>query len=792
MKGLLFLFDVIVVSTATSVRLRGVNSSPYRGRVEVYHNGSWGTICDDSWTDDDAAVICRMLNFRKGGKAYRNAYFGAGSGHIWLDDVNCTQGHTVNDISDCQHPSWGTNNCGHYEDAGVTCTFINIRLVNGSNDDNGRVEVYHNDSWGTICDDGWTSADSKVVCRQLGYRDQLFYNVTAAYGQGTGPILMDDVNCSLGYIPDRIWNCSFNGWGVNNCRHGEDIGVACAKNSVRLVNGHSTYTGRVEILQNGRWGTICDDAFGDEEAQAVCRIFGKKYGTANAYFGAGTGAIYVDELDCSPSYSSDIDALLLGSTLCSFNGWGINDCSHSEDVGVWCLSQEIRLVTEHLSRQGRVEINYAETWGTICADDWDIVASTLVCRILGYRGGIPFRPVPGSGRIWLDNVRCLTSNTDIAECRRNNWGNHNCDHYKDAGVWCARKSYDVVLADGSDHSGRVNIYYGDSFRTLCYGYLDTRNADVLCRLVGYRYGGKIFKNPNYVETTRSSLRNLRCEGTEASLSLCNGTWGSYNCPEGNDIWIDCITSCDERQFGHLCNEQCHCKVPGCDIDSGRCRRGGCLLGWHGLSCSQECENGTFGQACIQSCHCKTPGCDHVTGNCNDQDEGCEDGWTGSSCDKECGLGSFGTNCIENCHCLVPGCDHSTGVCNTCDCQSGWTGHSCNISTLVEQQGNISDESSIGTISIAVVFSALLVASVTFNIWLYVTNKRIKASNMDKDQCYQNVPRQQLESTVMSQPEYEDLQVMGATITAYENVSFESGYDTMEIQTSRGRDKAAHK
>ncbi|NXM66734.1 MARCO protein, partial [Serilophus lunatus] len=88
-----------------------------RGRVEIFHQGNWGTVCDDGWTVKEAGVVCRMLGFSRAVSAFTAT---AGTGPIWLDDVTCSGSETS--IFDCRKSNWGTHNCSHSEDAGVECS----------------------------------------------------------------------------------------------------------------------------------------------------------------------------------------------------------------------------------------------------------------------------------------------------------------------------------------------------------------------------------------------------------------------------------------------------------------------------------------------------------------------------------------------------------------------------------------------------------------------------------------------------------------------------------------------
>uniref|UniRef100_A0A8C1GCD0 SRCR domain-containing protein n=1 Tax=Cyprinus carpio TaxID=7962 RepID=A0A8C1GCD0_CYPCA len=95
------------------VRLVGTSS---RGRVEVFHDNVWGTVCDDSFDSVDALVVCKMLGFQRATNVFTD---GAGTGRIWLDELRCTGNEKS--IFDCPHAGMGVNNCSHNEDVGISC-----------------------------------------------------------------------------------------------------------------------------------------------------------------------------------------------------------------------------------------------------------------------------------------------------------------------------------------------------------------------------------------------------------------------------------------------------------------------------------------------------------------------------------------------------------------------------------------------------------------------------------------------------------------------------------------------
>eukprot|EP00057_Strongylocentrotus_purpuratus_P008416 XP_011662890.1 PREDICTED: deleted in malignant brain tumors 1 protein [Strongylocentrotus purpuratus] len=214
------------LTNAQETNIRLVSGSTIRvGRVEVLYNGEWGTVCDSGWDMQDARVVCRSLGFGQALEAVSGAGFGEGTGTIVLDDVNCSGNEE--DIFQCGNAELGISNCGHGQDAGVRCAQFpsaNIRLINGSNPTEGRVEVFYNGTWGTVCDSYWDDYDAQVVCQSLGFAAFGVANFRATFGEGTGPIWMTETKCK-GDEMDLL-DCPHTS-PPHYCEHRYDAGVQC-------------------------------------------------------------------------------------------------------------------------------------------------------------------------------------------------------------------------------------------------------------------------------------------------------------------------------------------------------------------------------------------------------------------------------------------------------------------------------------------------------------------------------------------------------------------------------------
>uniref|UniRef100_A0A8C0TC77 Lysyl oxidase homolog n=1 Tax=Canis lupus familiaris TaxID=9615 RepID=A0A8C0TC77_CANLF len=432
---------------------------------------------------------------------------------IWLDNIYCTGREAT--LAACSSNGWGVTDCKHTEDVGVVCSDKRIpgfkfdnSLVNHIENLNiqvedirirailsayrkrtpvteGYVEVKDGKTWKQICDKHWTAKNSRVVCGMFGFPGEKTYNAkvykmfAARKKQRYWPYSMDCTgteahisSCKLGtqVSLDPVKNVT--------CENGLPAVVSCVPGQVfspdgpsrfrkaykpeqplvRLRGGANIGEGRVEVLKNGEWGTICDDKWDLVSASVVCRELGfgsAKEAITGSQLGQGIGPIHLNEIECTGNEKSIID--------CKFNAES-QGCNHEEDAGVRCnipamgFQKKLRLNGGRNPYEGRVEVlverNGSLVWGTVCGENWGIVEAMVVCRQLGlgfasnafqetwYWHGNMY-----ANKVVMSGVKCSGTELSLAHCRHDG-EDVACPQgavQYGAGVACSETAPDLVL-----------------------------------------------------------------------------------------------------------------------------------------------------------------------------------------------------------------------------------------------------------------------------------------------------------------------------------------------------------
>ncbi|KAJ3613383.1 hypothetical protein NHX12_019632 [Muraenolepis orangiensis] len=480
-------------------RLVGYPRKHNEGRVEVFYKGEWGTICDDDFSLTNAQVLCRQLGFVSATGWTHSAKYGKGQGKIWLDNVLCNGGEKS--IAACPSRGWGNSDCTHDEDAGVICKderipgFVDSNVIDAHVDENrveevrlravvsggkkkmpvteGVVEVKHKDSWSQICDLGWTAKNTRVVCGMLGFPherkvNKKFYKLSLE--RQKHHYLVHSVACTGTEVHLAACPLEFTKPNATSCAGGVPAVVSCmpgplfthnsnvkkklkTSTNVRLKGGARTGEGRVEVLKNSEWGTVCDDRWGLLSASVVCRELG--FGSAKEAFtgarmGQGMGPIHMNEVRCV--------GLERSVWTCPFKNVTKEDCGHLEDAAVRCnvpymgLEHSVRIVGGRTSYEGRVEVEVGSRWGTVCSAGWTTKEAMVVCRQLGL--GYSMHAVTETWywdssnvtEMVLSGVKCSGTEMALSQCQQHKVLSCQKTAAKfAAGVICSESTSDLVL-----------------------------------------------------------------------------------------------------------------------------------------------------------------------------------------------------------------------------------------------------------------------------------------------------------------------------------------------------------
>mmetsp|Transcript_5358 Transcript_5358/g.15846 ORF Transcript_5358/g.15846 Transcript_5358/m.15846 type:complete len:521 (+) Transcript_5358:886-2448(+) len=327
----------------------------------------------------------------------------------------------------------------------------------------GRVELNFTGVWGTVTDDyGWRAENDIVLCRELfgvPAGTQVARLPCDVMGVPTAPtsvpVWFDVAKCHG--TEQSFLDCSFD--LLDGTDHDDDVCIVCDTSvlggdvEVRLADGPTPASGRLEVNVLGSWGTVCDDSWGKEDADVACRQLGYAGGASLEQIkcsalgipeASSSVRIWLDDLSCDGSESNLLD--------CADRAIGHHNCKHSEDVCMACNdgseALNIRLAGGSTG-SGRLEVSVQGTWGTVCDDYWSLddddsyYNAMVACRELGFPGGgqVPCASLGISQAseavpIWLDNVECDGDEKSIFDCYRNTIGDHDCDHAEDVCLQC--------------------------------------------------------------------------------------------------------------------------------------------------------------------------------------------------------------------------------------------------------------------------------------------------------------------------------------------------------------------
>ena len=345
-----------------------------------------------------------------------------------------------------------------------------LRLADGDGAADGRLEIFHDDEWGLVCDDGFGAEEAAVACRQLGYIGFFDFEVEVV-ASSLIPVWLDDVVCTGSET--RLIDCQHATLGEHNCTYIEAVDVTCNPNLIGAPPVDNTpATGQIDIvgtrkedytlLAHFREVTDAEGVQGLDLASPYVHPWLRPYPFSVQWIANAGGSDR--EIDGATNLLYQLTSAEAGKRIkvrVSFtDDRGFAETITSELTAAIAAGPataasegDLRLIDGDGVIFGRLEVYHAGRWGTVCDDGFDEQAAAVACSEFGYSGvaqnypsffdgfnnGNP-RPgyfVPGPGYpIWLDDLRCTGSETRLVDCAHRSFGSNNCGRTENVILGC--------------------------------------------------------------------------------------------------------------------------------------------------------------------------------------------------------------------------------------------------------------------------------------------------------------------------------------------------------------------
>ncbi|XP_016117563.1 deleted in malignant brain tumors 1 protein-like [Sinocyclocheilus grahami] len=522
--------------------VRLVGGSRCSGRLEILHDQTWMSVCDAAFDQQDAEVVCRELDCGAPVQVLGAAAFGKGVAQMWTQEIQCRGNESQ--IHLCPTNSSHKHSCSHEYSVGLVCAEnMRVRLVGGNSLCAGRVEVLHRGQWGTVCGVDFDMADAAVVCRELECGEPVDALGGAHFGSGSGPISIWPNRKLCTGSESTLKNCGSVQWGSYLCDHTKDAGVICS--GARLI-GNSSCSGRLEMLHNQMWMSVCDTAFDQQDAEVVCRELG--CGAPVQVLGAtafdkGDAQMWTQEIQCRGNESQ--------IHLCPTSLYK-KHCSDDNFQGLFCADRKnVRLVDGNSPCAGRVEVLHRGQWGTVCGDFWDLTDAAVVCRELDC--GEPVDALTdddfgqGSGPVWMSAVLCTGSESTLKNCKSSGWSMNSCTHNANVGVICSGHKPSRLAAGSHLCSGRLEILHDQTWMSVCDAAFDQQDAEVVCRELDCGAPVQVLGAAAFGKgDAQMWTQEIQCKGNESQISFCSISSHKHNCSSDNNVGLKCSGYTDLR------------------------------------------------------------------------------------------------------------------------------------------------------------------------------------------------------------------------------------------------------